>query len=517
MIRLLRLATLVLGSLCLAAAFAQTDSTASAMLGLEPGQYSVGFQLVEAQDPSRRVEGATGTKTYARPIRAYLWYPSQRVSGERPMRMRRYATLAEEDVWPPELTGELRDVLKYSRRTLARSLGADGFTSLLQRPVVAVENAPALAGPFPLIVIGQGLYYESPIAFAAFAEYLAGRGFVVATSPLVGTGSPLVRIDMQDLETQVRDLEFVIGKARGLPFVSEEGLGVLGFDMGGMAGLILAMRNPDVDVFVSLSSGILYPHPSGLPSSSPHYDPLALRVPWLHANNAQLSMPPPGSSPEDSLFARAIHSNRYLLLSEGMGHVDFTSYALIEDRSPMFNYWQAATPEGATGNRALSEYVYHFFAAFLTQNAESLAFIAKDPGESLSGADMTIEHRAAVPTPIGYDELVSELVNGRTEDAIEDLRSLAAVEPDHLLLDQFYLERLSHSLLNTWGLAEEAVALLEFAVERYPDSVNARVLLGEGQIQLENYAAAIDVYDEVVDRYPDNAWGKFRRDWLRSR
>jgi hypothetical protein len=37
------------------------------------------------------------------------------------------------------------------------------------------ENAKPAAGRFPLIAIGQGLYYESPIAFAALGEFLAGR------------------------------------------------------------------------------------------------------------------------------------------------------------------------------------------------------------------------------------------------------------------------------------------------------------------------------------------------------
>src|SRR5207247_1200270 len=131
--------------------------------------------------------------------------------------------------------------------------------------------------------IGLGLYYESPITFAALAEYLAGRGFVVVTVPLVGTNSALVRIDAQDLETQVRDLEFAVARARQLPFVNPVRLGVVGFDMGGMAGVILAMRHPGVGAFASLDSGIVYPHPSGLPQASPSYDPLALRVPWLHA------------------------------------------------------------------------------------------------------------------------------------------------------------------------------------------------------------------------------------------
>ncbi|HEY8519867.1 MAG TPA: hypothetical protein VIN61_07300 [Gammaproteobacteria bacterium] len=73
-------------------------------------------------------------------------------------------------------------------------------------------------GPFPLIALGLGLYYESPTSFAVLAEYLAGRGFVVVTVPLIGTSSLLVRVNAEDLETQVRDLELAI--ARGRPRTS---------------------------------------------------------------------------------------------------------------------------------------------------------------------------------------------------------------------------------------------------------------------------------------------------------
>ncbi len=248
------------------------------------------------------------------------------------MHFGRYAALADEDIWPVEIAGNLREELKYSRRALARSLAPESFEALLQQPVLAIENADALEGSFPMIVIGQGLYYESPVALAALGEDLAGRGFVVATSPLVGANSPFVRIDVQDLETQVRDLEFVIAQARRVSFVSQEKLGVFGFDMGGMAGLILAMRNADVDAFVSVDSGILWEHPSGVPAASPHYDPSALRIPWLHGTRRLAATRPPDSQRE-SLFETALHAERYLLLTDGMGHVDFTSYALIEGRS----------------------------------------------------------------------------------------------------------------------------------------------------------------------------------------
>src|SRR5215470_2759537 len=310
----LLLATLLMS----VAASGQQPTKAGDRFGLEPGQHAVGFRLLAEQDSSRSVSARGGTGTHARPISVYVWYPAKAAST--PMRFGRYAALADDDVWPTEISGRSRDVLKFSHGPLARSLAPAAFEALLQRPMLAAEDAKPAAGSFPLIAIGQGLYYESPIAFAVLGEFLAGRGFVVVTTPLVGTNSMAVRIDAQDLETQVRDLEFAIARGRQLPFVSGDRLGVLGFDMGGMAGVLLSMRNRDVDAFASLDSGFLYPHPSGLPQVSPSYDAAALRVPWLHA--APLRPVERSQDPgAKSLFDTAVHSNRYLLVTEGMGHV----------------------------------------------------------------------------------------------------------------------------------------------------------------------------------------------------
>src|SRR5262245_26743343 len=141
-----------------------------------------------------------------------------------------------------------------------------------------------------------------------------------------------------DLETEVRDLEFAIARARELPFVSPDKLGVVGTDMGGMAGLLLTMRNRDVDAFVGMVAGILLDHPSGLPRSAPGYDPLALRVPWLQIMPTVAAAPPPGSR---SLFDTAAYSERYLLLTPVVAHTDITIDGLIEGRSRIVGVQQA--------------------------------------------------------------------------------------------------------------------------------------------------------------------------------
>ena len=92
-------------------------------------------------------------------------------------------------------------------------------------------------------------------------------------------------------------------------------------------------------------------------------------------------------------------------------------------------------------------------------------------------AGMTLEQRPAAPAPLDYDEVVQKIVNGRADEAVAGLRALAAESPDDPLLSEFSLGRLCASLLFTWDLAEQTLPLAEFAVERYPDSPNARAML----------------------------------------
>ena len=509
LLRFGKLSGFLLAILIACSAHAQSP-IAAGTFGLSPGRLSVGFRLLEERDASRAVTGGLGSTSHARPIRIYLWYPTG--DAPRPMSFGRYAALADGDIWPEEIAPSLRSVLTYSRRPLARSLDPEDYEALWRQPVRATENAAPLAGDYPLVVVGQGLYYESPIALAALCEFLAGRGFVVATTPLVGTNSALVRVDAEDLESVARDLEYVVGRVRQLTFVSPDRLGVLGFDQGGMAGLILAMRNPDVDAFASLDAGILYPHPSGLPVSSASYDTSALRVPWLHATPPRGVTPPPDSG-VDSLMDTAVHVNRYLLVTEGIEHVDFTSYSLIEARQAMPAYWGEATPERAARHAVVAEYIHSFFAAFLKSDTDSLASLARDPEEAFPGSGMSLEHRAAVPVSIGYDELVQAVLGGRAEPAVADLRLTGARSDD---LDEAHLGRLVVSLLFTWGLAEEAIPLIQYMAEQYPSSVQARTLLAEAYVLVGNYAAAIDVLSEHVRQHPDDLRALSRLEQVRE-
>lgn len=489
---------------------AQSDAD---VLGLAAGEHAVGFQLLEDEDRSRTVTGGERGAARPRPMRTYLWYPATAARRSQPVTFGRYVELAQGDVWPASIGGPLRERLSPANGPLARSLAPENYAALLARPMRAVENAQPLPGPFPLIVIGLGLYYESPVTFSTTAEYLAGHGFAVVTAPFVGTHSHVVKLDTEDLETQVRDLEFAIARARALPFVSADRLGVYGFDMGGMAGVVLAMRNRDVDAFVSTDAGIQVQHPSGLPRASTSYDPQALRVPWLHIAHPRNDQAPPGVEPK-RLFDDALHADRYMINTAALGHVDYTSYGLVEGRGLAPNYWAPATPAGAAAHRTVVDWVRRFFTAQLVGGSFELA--EGDVREALADPEATLRHRTAAAAPIAYDELVRKLVGGEGREAVAELRALATAAPNHALLTEFNLQRLAVSLLFTWNLPQETLPLVELTYELYPQSPGTAVMLGETQALAGDRAGAIATFEQLLERMPGNRGVQSRLEALRA-
>jgi len=94
--------------------------TAPEVFGLPAGQHSVGFRLLQGQDAARVVTGSVRGAVHPRPIRTYFWYPAETARAS-PMRFGGYAALADDDVWPEEIAGELRERLKFANGPLARS------------------------------------------------------------------------------------------------------------------------------------------------------------------------------------------------------------------------------------------------------------------------------------------------------------------------------------------------------------------------------------------------------------
>ena len=182
----------------------------------------------------------------------------------------------------------------------------------------------------------------------------------------------------------------------------------------------------------------------------------------------------------------------------------------------MSGYWATARPETDELYKAASQYIYNFFNAFLAQDHESLTFLSQDPDESNPASTMTLEHRRAVPVSITYEEFVQAVIAGKAEEAIDEVRALREMQPDHILLNETYLERLVWSLRSTWGLNQEAMPVIRFRAELYPSSVGAQQMLAQGHTAVGNYTEAIEVYSRLLETNPDDSYSKSQLKWLRS-
>ncbi|MFH0944216.1 MAG: alpha/beta fold hydrolase, partial [Planctomycetota bacterium] len=437
--------------------------------GLAAGSHEVGFTLVETRDMTRTGpdQGVQAPSPRGRPLRVWIWYPAKETELRDALPFSRYAKLMDGDFSPGVARTERSD---FAAGPLARSLPAERLRALLETRTRAFEAAPPATGRHPLIALAQGLYYESPITHAILCEYLASHGFVVATCPLVGTWSRLIDLDPEHLETQARDMEYIIALARERSDVDGERLGLVGFDMGGMTSLILAMRNPDVDALVSLDAGILYPHPSGIPVNSPHYDPSRLLAPWLHITQRDAVADPAASG---SLFETAVYSERTLILAEGMRHCDLTSFAMIEGKAPVPGYWQDSVGDPRPKYEAVCREVLRFFQTVLLGDRDARRFLERDPAGVAAPGPLSFAHHAARPAPPTVGEFCNTLSSSGFEAAAGLVREAMKSHPDCELVREQVLNRLGYQFLYFWGHSDVAVDIFQLMVEIYPESSNA--------------------------------------------
>jgi cytochrome c-type biogenesis protein CcmH/NrfG len=58
--------------------------------------------------------------------------------------------------------------------------------------------------------------------------------------------------------------------------------------------------------------------------------------------------------------------------------------------------------------------------------------------------------------------------------------------------------------------------VIKFRAELFPASAGAQWMLAQGYTDIEDYAAAMEVYGELLEQNPDNSYIQSRLEWLRS-
>jgi hypothetical protein len=270
-------------------------------------------------------------------------------------------------------------------------------------------------------------------------------------------------------------------------------VGVAGFSWGGLADVVLAMRDVRVDAVVSLDGSIRSAGARDLVLPRLGLDARNLRVPF-----ALLAAGPGDPEDDPSAFvSRAIYSERLQATFPGIVHRNFCSH---------FNAIARLTPGTAEAKdwRGVA-------AAYDATCAMVLAFVDTHVKGSV-GAPMpelpkslcTLQTSPAVPAPPTEGQFLHVVLNEGAARARAIYERAKKADPQVVLFHEAALNALGYYLLQN-GRAKDAADAFGLNTTEFPDSANAWDSLGEACLAAGDLDEAERCYRESLRLAPGDA------------
>ena len=228
-------------------------------LGFSQGdpKYRAGFTTVHLVDSTRTYKPGTATsdRLHYRPLDLDIWYPATVGGTTEPMlfedlfRLHEERAVAYQD--ETEYSGFSDELIMY----LAAGFGLEAMegTRLLKKRTSSYSGAPGAKESFPLIVYMagyNGMGWES----YRLLEQLAENGFMVVSISSIGVYPGDMTNSLTNTMEQVYDAEFALSymEETNRFLIDADRKGILGLSWGGMSGILLLDRHPDIKAMVSL-------------------------------------------------------------------------------------------------------------------------------------------------------------------------------------------------------------------------------------------------------------------------
>ena len=204
------------------------------------------------------------------------------------------------------------------------SLGATqtGAESALGVSFSARDKAPLPRSPLPLVVYALGKD-ESPVLHADLAERIAARGFVVVTTPTVGTRRRATSWDPEDVFTHAADLDFALRTSAARGWGDTTRMTLIGYSYGSGAAALLGERHSGTRAIVFLDGSIAFRDRLPTFRAALSGKRVSAAVLYLGARN---------DVRQDQSLLRSVAPQAIVALSDSTGHLDFTTLALIATR-----------------------------------------------------------------------------------------------------------------------------------------------------------------------------------------
>ena len=284
---------------------------------LKPGPFDVGYLVNRSFDLSRTYEDSESVKEPIRERKDHrlmevrVWYPADETSPAATEKFGNYLKIIPEE---GPVNNALRRRYKEDIDGIIRALGrGEGAEDRLAELLSSTSSAKKMAAPskekFPVVVYSLGHNMHS-LENVVLWEYLASHGFVVAVTPSLGFQSvDMGPIDPTSTEVKVQDMEYLLNWLHEFPSADMERVAAGGFSFGGLAALLLSMRNTEVDAVIGLDPAFDTRDHIDFIRQLPFFVPSNLRVPLLHMRQDE--------SDVDMSIVDSLHfSNRHIIIFE---------------------------------------------------------------------------------------------------------------------------------------------------------------------------------------------------------
>jgi len=472
-------------------------------IDLVNGDYKVGFKHYFTADSTRTYKRLYdwNNKAIPRPISVSIWYPSnENISSVEPLTVLDYMEILKiEEEWENLPNKQILNWFYYANTPANQKQ--------LQEKTTGYHNLKSAAGKFPVVVYAPS-YQASSIENFALCEYLASHGFIVISSPSRGTENRFFEGGTaKDMETQARDIEFLIKEVAKLPNANISQLSTMGFSFGGLSNVLAQMRNENIKAIVSLDGSIKYQF-STL-KKSPFFNLEKVNVPFIHMT--QKDIPElvlkeenidPSLNTDFEFYDSLTNSHAFQLKFHDLTHSYFSTLGvLFQQRDKRQDKSDA---EIMNSYKWMSAYTLNFLNAFLKDDEEALRFLKNKPIENGVPEEL-MEQKSKQPIQDAFTfQDFNELASLQDYQKLEELYDSILKKHPSLELPEWMFNNLGLQLVFNPKTSQSGINIFLLAVSIYPNSANLFDSLAEAYLQVGNKEKAKENFEKSLDLYPEN-------------